>query len=88
MRKKLYVNEEKLDEYIKNSGLRTSYITDKLGISREAFYQKKRGNISFRVSEVYVLCDLLKITDPVEKTKIFYPKSKDIAEPATERATA
>lgn len=64
-----------LDEYIKKSGLRISYICETLGISRQAFDRKRKGLICFRQSEVYVLCDLLRIRDNDVKNKIFYPKS-------------
>jgi ACT domain-containing protein len=63
-----------LDEKINNSGLKVNYIVESLGISREAFYKKKNGRTPFRKSEIYVICDLLKITNDEEKTKIFYPE--------------
>ena len=67
------INSELLDEMIQKSGVRTSYICEQLGISRQAFDQKRKGRISFRQSEVYVLCDLLRITDVSVKTAIFFP---------------
>jgi len=67
------VDTELLDEYISNSGLRIAYICEQLGISRQAFDKKRKGTNAFRQSEVYVLCDLLRIKDASEKTKIFYP---------------
>lgn len=66
----LDVDTELLDEYIKKSGYRIGFIVDTLGISWEAFNKKRKGIISFRAPEVYVLCDLLKIPDDV-KPKIF-----------------
>ncbi len=62
-----------LDQAIANSGLKTNFIVEKLGISRQAFDRKRRGKNSFRLSEVYVLCDLLKITDDAKKNSIFFP---------------
>lgn len=64
------VDTKLLDEYIETSGLRVGYIVDTLGISRQAFDMKRKGKYSFRASEVYVLCDLLKIPDDV-KPQIF-----------------
>lgn len=64
------VNKTLLDEFIEASGLRIGFIVGKLGISRQAFDQKRNGIISFRASEVYVLCDLLKIPEDV-KPEIF-----------------
>lgn len=69
-----YVDTEALDSYIDKSGLRIGYIADVLGISQQAFGRKRVGDISFRASEVYVLCDLLKIPAD-EKPKIFCTKS-------------
>lgn len=68
------IDTELLDQYIKNSGLRITYIHETLGITRQAFDKKRKGVVAFRQSEVYVLCDLLRITDAAEKAKIFYPK--------------
>lgn len=63
-----------LDKYISSSGYKVGFLCDTLGISRNAFDKKRRGINAFRASEVYVLCDLLKITDDTEKNKIFYSK--------------
>ena len=63
-----------LEQKIEQSGLKVSYIVDALGISAPAFYKKKSGRTPFRKSEIYVICDLLRITDNDEKTKIFYPE--------------
>ena len=62
-----------LDEYIEKSGLKVSFISEQLGISRQAFDKKRKGAVAFRQSEVYVICDLLRITDADTKAKIFYP---------------
>lgn len=64
------VDTELLNEYIDKSGYRIGFIVDTLGISREAFNRKRKGKISFRAPEVYVLCDMLKIPEDV-KPKIF-----------------
>lgn len=64
------VDTELLDKYIAGSGLRTGYICENLGITRQAFDKKRKGIISFRASEVYVICDLCSIpTD--DRKKIF-----------------
>lgn len=64
------VDTELLNKYIDKSGLRISFIVGTLGISRQAFDRKRKGLVSFRAPEVYVLCDLLKIPDDI-KPKIF-----------------
>jgi len=65
-------NLKLLDDYIVKSGLKNSHISDKLGISPQAFCSKKRGDAPFKAAEVYVLCDLLNITDE-DKNNIFLP---------------
>lgn len=66
------VNTQLLDEKIKMSGLKISYICEILGISTTAFTKKRKGTSPFKGAEIYVLCDLLKIAD-ADKPKIFYP---------------
>ena len=66
------IDTELLEEAIDRSGLRINYILDQLGITRQAFDRKRKGRYAFRQSEVYVLCDLLKLNDE-QKTKIFFP---------------
>ena len=64
------IDSDALNGYIKRSGVKIGYIVEKLGISRQAFHRKRKGEIAFRASEVYVLCDLLKIPDDM-RPKIF-----------------
>lgn len=68
------IDVEMLEDYIEKSGLRIGFICQQLGISRQMFDRKRKGKNSFRQSEVYVLCDLLKISDDATKVKIFYPE--------------
>lgn len=75
MVKTQYVDTALLDEYIEKSGLRIAYICEQLGISRQAFDKKRKGLNAFRQSEVYVMCDLLRITDVADKTKIFFTQN-------------
>ena len=76
----MLVNTDLLNEKIEQSGLRISFIVENLGISRQGFDLKRNGKIAFRLSEVFVLCSLLNITDKEEKGKIFYPVSQAITE--------
>jgi hypothetical protein len=76
----MLVNTELLNEKIEKSGLRIGFIVENLGISRQGFDLKRNGKNAFRLSEVYVLCSLLNITDDEEKSKIFYPASQAITE--------
>lgn len=67
------VNTELLNTKIDDSGLKTTFIVDKLGISRQAFDKKRKNVIPFRVAEIYVVSDLLRLTDD-EKQDIFFAK--------------
>lgn len=62
-----------LDNKIKGSGYKVGFLAETLGISRQAFRKKLKGTTPFRASEVYVLCDMLKI-DATDRQKIFCPK--------------
>ena len=73
MSKNKILDAELFDKYLDASGYKIGYIVDSLGISRQAFDKKRKGFVAFRTSEVYVLCDLLNITDEELKNKIFYP---------------
>ena len=75
MVKTQYVDTALLDDYIEKSGLRIAYICEQLGISRQSFNKKRKGMIAFRQSEIYVVCDLLRITDVADKTKIFFTQN-------------
>lgn len=65
-------NTQLLEKKIKQSGLKPGFIYEKLGLSRQGFYNKKNNVTKFRLTEVYVLCDLLDIKDEEEKLAIFY----------------
>ena len=65
------VNTDLLDQRIEDSGLKIGFIIEKLGLSRTGFDKKRRGINKFRVAEVYVICDLLNLSDE-ERHSIFY----------------
>ena len=65
-------NKDLLDEYIKKSGMKFKFIAEKLGITVQSLNQKRNNLSSFTAAEIYVLCDLLNITD--DKNKIFCSK--------------
>ena len=67
------INTQLLDNKIEQSGLKIKFVIDSLGLSRQGFDMKRKGQTPFRVSEIYVLCDLLHISDN-DKQKIFYPE--------------
>ena len=71
--KALNIDTELLDKAIDKSGLKSSFIAEKLGISRQAFNKKRLGKTAFRQSEVFVMCTLLKLSD-AECMQIFFPE--------------
>ncbi len=66
------VNKQLLDQKIEESGLKVNYIAKKLGVSRSGFDKKRSGELNFRVSEIFVLCALLRINEE-EQNNIFCP---------------
>jgi len=71
--KTLYVDNDMLENYIDNSGLKVGYLCETLGISRQAFDKKRKGVTPFKAVEVFALCVLLNIK-PEDKGIIFCPK--------------
>lgn len=65
------VNTPLLDKCIDKSGLKIGYIIEKLGLSRNGFDKKRKGVTPFRTAEIYVLCDLLKLSEE-NKNNIFF----------------
>ena len=65
------VNTQLLDSKIDVSGLKVNHIVETLGLSRNGFDKKRKGKIKFRKPEIYVLCDLLHLTED-EKQSIFF----------------
>ena len=61
-----------LKEYIERSGLKQSYIAEKLGLSSYVF-ARKRDNVSeFLPSEINALCEILNIQSMEERFAIFF----------------
>ena len=70
MIKTQYVDVDALRIYIKNSKYKIGYMVEQLGITRQAFDRKRKGITPFTAAEVFVLCDLLDISEE-DKKKIF-----------------
>lgn len=66
-------NTHLLEEYIKNSGYKKSYIINVLGISRYGFALKCKNSAEFKASEIEKLCTLLKISTK-DRMAIFFAK--------------
>lgn len=62
-----------LDEYIKKSGFKKSFIAEQLGISSYGFALKCSNKNEFKATEIELLCNLLKI-DIKDRMAIFFAK--------------
>lgn len=65
------INTQLLDSKIEQSGFKTGFLVEKLGLSRNGFDKKRKGKTPFRTAEIYVLSDLLRLSDN-EKKDIFF----------------
>ena len=67
----MMINQQLLDDAIRQSGLKKSFLAEKLGVSRQTFdaYIKK-GDM--KLSQVNALCEALGIEDPVMREAIFF----------------
>lgn len=65
-------NTKLLGEKVRNSGLRTSYIVESLGISRAGWYRKLNGKSPFTAEQIQIMCNILHITSLREKEDIFF----------------
>lgn len=71
-------NTELLEEAIKDSGLKKSYIAKAIGLKSAFGLAKKIKNESeFKASEIDSLCELLKIESLERRNEIFFAKKVD-----------
>lgn len=68
------VDTKLLNQKIEDSGLKKSFICQRLSLSRAGFYKKVNNVSDFNTREVTLLCDLLSITKLTEKESIFFAK--------------
>lgn len=64
-------NTSLLEQYIEKSGYKKSYIAERLGLSAYGFTLKVNNKSEFKVSEMTILCKLLKI-NARDKEAIFF----------------
>ncbi|MEE1005942.1 MAG: helix-turn-helix transcriptional regulator [Acutalibacteraceae bacterium] len=69
------VDLEKLKKAIQKKGLSYSDIAKALGVTRSCVSHKMSGEIDFKVSQVYLLAELLELSDE-EREEIFYMGEK------------
>lgn len=65
-----------LNEVIAASGKTIKSIALKMGLSRQSLYLKMNGKREFKASEVYKLCEILRLTNE-EKERIFFTNEVD-----------
>ena len=61
-----------LDKLIKDSGLKISFIAEKLGISRTALYKKIKGIVPFTGPEIKIMCELLHLKTWAKIKPVFF----------------
>ncbi len=62
----------KLQKYIDRSGLKQTFIAERLGLSSYGFARKRDNKSEFLPSEIDILCDLLKIETLEERFAVFF----------------
>ncbi len=61
-----------LKQLIKASGLKLSFIAEKLGISRQALSKKINGLVQFTGPEIKIMCELLKLRTWAKIQPVFF----------------
>ena len=61
-----------LKRAINERGLKMSHIAERLGVARYTLLRKLKGETEFSVDEAKKICEIIGITDPAEKEKIFF----------------
>ena len=69
-------NTPLLEEYIKKSGYKKSFLATSLGISRYYFALKLNNKAEFKANEIDILCKLLGIGTK-DRMAIFFAKKVD-----------
>lgn len=65
-------NTALLEQLIKDSGLKLSFIAAKLGITRQALYKKINGLVQFTGPEIKIMCELLNLKTWVKIKPVFF----------------
>lgn len=72
-------NTRLLEQKIKDSGLKLTYIADRLGVVWITLRRKLDGESEFKQSEIVVLKDLLQLTDEEVKAIFFISKVEKLS---------
>ena len=65
-------NTELLEKLINDSGLKLSFIAEKLGITRQALYKKIKGLVQFTGPEIKIMCELLNLNTWAKIQPVFF----------------
>jgi len=65
-------NTEMLNAVIKKSGLKKSFLAERIGLTRVGFSNCLSGKSEFKASQIAVLCELLDIRSLELKEAIFF----------------
>lgn len=65
------INYKKLNDKVKNSGLKKSYIAQKLGLTPYGLAKKLNGATEFKASEIANISDVLNLTGEMRE-EIFF----------------
>ena len=65
-------NTELLKKKIEESGLKQTFIAEKIGLTRFGLYKKINNKNEFKASEIVLLCDVLHIISSKERDTIFF----------------
>ncbi len=66
-----------LEEAIRASGKRKSYLADKVGCTLQSFRMRCTNKYDFKSTDIDILCRELGITKLTEKERIFFAHSVD-----------
>ena len=70
-------NTKELLREIDNSGLKKSWIAEKLGLSYHGLQKKINNDNEFKASEIMILCEILHIASADRKEEIFFAHNVD-----------
>lgn len=73
------VNTALLEDAIRKSGKKKSYLADKIGCSYQSLRMRCNNIYDFKSSDIEILCSELNISSLIEKERIFFAKNVDKA---------
>ncbi len=65
-------NTDKLNDLIRQKGIKKGYLAQKIGVSNTTFYALLRNKTEFKASQIRILCEELGIEDNETMKAIFF----------------